>query len=373
MTLLTVVGANCSVWLPHRAIGHLRADQVDYFKLTPLYEGFKMLHDMASDTAIYGSEFWLNLAMEAVIEENVRMVAQRMKRPTKSGGNIWANDEASYEDQCEEDSHREESESEQPSRKRTRTTDSSRLTSPMTIPAGLLPTLPGMVSPIWIMTARRSTAVMTDSNPDDVIIKQEDGKDGEQMVTVYIGPQNQIFNISKNDLSQSPVLYGYIRGEPGGLFIMDPGLMKVSDVDFEAVGEFLETGEFQPTYLAEERAADIEPGAGKLDGVDSQKKDSVQIKRLAKLYLLAGMFKLPKMQLLIHQKLIAGFPRGYPDKAMLAFVGQIFQGMPGTVDDAAALPESGDRDPLKEWLIVWLAHHMRRYSQSHAKSVPKQY
>jgi hypothetical protein len=50
MTLLTVGGANCSVWLSRRAIGYLRADQVDYFKFTPLYEGFKMLHDMASET-----------------------------------------------------------------------------------------------------------------------------------------------------------------------------------------------------------------------------------------------------------------------------------------------------------------------------------
>jgi hypothetical protein len=33
----------------------------------------------------------------------------------------------------------------------------------------------------------------------------------------------------------------------------------------------------------------------------------------------------------------------------------------------------GLRIPLKEWLIVWLAHHMRRYSQSHTKAVLKQY
>jgi hypothetical protein len=37
------------------------------------------------------------------------------------------------------------------------------------------------------------------------------------------------------------------------------------------------------------------------------------------------------------------------------------------------LPDNGDRDSVKEWLIVWLAHHMRRYSQSHTKAVPKQY
>jgi hypothetical protein len=331
-----------------------------------------MLHDMASDTIHYGSEFWLNLAMEAVMEENARKAAQRTKR-TKSSDDVCADDETSDEDQGEDDSHLEESEGEQTSRKRARTTDSPSLTRAMTIPAGPLPTLPGMASPISIMTARGSTAVTTDSNPGDVIIKHEDDEDGEQMVTVYIGPQNQIFNISKEDLSQSPVLYGYIRGKPRGLLIMDPELTEVSGGDFGAVDEFLKTGEFQPTYVAEELTADTRLEAGRLDGVDTHKEDSAQIKRLAKLYLLARRFKLPTMQLLIRQKLIAGFPRGYPYKAMLVFVGQIFQAMPGTVQDAAALPDTGGRDPLKEWLIMWLAHHMRRYSQSHTKGVPKQY
>lgn len=128
---------------------------------------------------------------------------------------------------------------------------------------------------------------------------------------------------------------------------MDPELTEVNGGDFEAVDEFLEKGEFQPTYLAKEWMADIGP-AGRLDEVDTHKEDSVQIKRLAKLYLLAGRLKLPKMQLLIRQKLIAGFPRGYPYKVMLVFVGQIFRAMPGTVQDAAALPDTGGRDPLKE-------------------------
>jgi hypothetical protein len=110
MTLLTAGGANCSVWLPRRAIGYLRAGQVDYLKFTPLYEGFKMLHNMASDTLNYGSEFWLNLAMEAVIEENSRKAAQRTKRQTKSGEDVCADDEASDEDRSEDDSHLEESE-----------------------------------------------------------------------------------------------------------------------------------------------------------------------------------------------------------------------------------------------------------------------
>jgi hypothetical protein len=203
-----------------------------------------MLHDMALDMINYGSEFLLNLTMEAVIEKNARKAAQRMKRRTKSGGDICADDEASDEDQGEDDSYPEESEGQQTSRKRVRTNDSPNLTRATTIPARPLRTLPGMASPVSIMTARGPTAVMTDYNPGDVIIKHEDNKDGEQMVTVSIGPQNQTFNISKDDLSQPPVLYGYIRRKLGGLFIMDPELTEVSDGEFGAVEKFLETGEF---------------------------------------------------------------------------------------------------------------------------------
>ena len=177
-----------------------------------------MLHNMTSDTISYGSEFWLNLAMEAVIE-NARKAAQRTKRQTESGQDVCADGEASDEDQSEDDSHLEESEGEQTSRKRARVADSPSLTRAATIPAGPLPTLLGMASPISIMTVRESTTVTTDSNPGDVIVKHEGDDDGEQVVTVYIGPQNQTFNISKDDLSQSPLLHGYIRGKPGGLFI----------------------------------------------------------------------------------------------------------------------------------------------------------
>jgi hypothetical protein len=150
------------------------------------------------------------------------------------------------------------------------------------------------------MTVRASTAATTYSNPGDVIIRQEDDEGGKQMVTVSTSPLNQIFDISKNNLSQSSVLYGYIRGKPGGLFIMQPELMGVSSGSFEAVDEFLEMGKFQPAYLAKERTAEIGLGC-KPSGWPG-------------CTCLQGSIKLSKMQLLIRQKLISGFPRGHPRK-----------------------------------------------------------
>jgi hypothetical protein len=79
------------------------------------------------------------------------------------------------------------------------------------------------------------------------------------------------------------------------------------------------------------------------------------------------------MQLLIRQKFIAGFPRGYPYKAMLVFVGQIFQAMPGTVQDAAALPDTGGQGSIEG-----MAHRVARPPHEEVqpiaqKAVPKQY
>jgi hypothetical protein len=69
-----------------------------------------------------------------------------------------------------------------------------------------------------------------------------------------------------------------------------------------------------------------------LDGVNTHREDSVQIKQLAKLYLLTRRFKLPTMQLLIRQKLISGFPHGYPYKTMLVFC---WTDIPGDAGDGA--------------------------------------
>jgi hypothetical protein len=107
-----------------------------------------------------------------------------------------------------------------------------------------------------------------------------------QMVTVCIRPQNQIFNILKDDLSQSPVLYGYIHGKPGGLFIMDPELMEVSSGGFGAVDEF-RNGRVSANVSRRRTDGGYWAGDGRLDGIDTHREDSVQIKRLARLCLLA--------------------------------------------------------------------------------------
>jgi hypothetical protein len=368
-----VLISHCSFWLPRRAIGYLHANQLDYFKVTPLYNDFKFLLDMALERKTYRCEYWLQLAGDAIMDGDMR-TADRNSRGTSR--EVWTDDEAGGED--EDDSHLDGSEDEQPSRKRARTTESSHMTRSTTIPARPLPTLPGIASPASVIMARSSTAATTNSSDGGVKVKREDGEGGnDQMITVYIGMQNKVFRISREDLSQSPVLNGYVRGKPGALLVMDPELMGVSTGEFDAVDEFLKTGEFQPFYVAKEGRTDIQPGAGSLDGVRGHKQYSTQLLRLGKLYVMAGTFKLPKMQLLVWQKVVAGFPSGWSSKAMLALIGQIFQDMPGTVENAATSLDQGEgsdiNDPLKDWLIVWLAEHMRTYTQALVKGIPKQY
>ena len=338
---------------------------------------------MAMEKETYDSEYWLGLAKAAVTEESERKEYRGNTRKSKmSSGRDGTDDEVNGDE--EDVGHLEESEDGQPNRKRARTTESSRMTRSTTIPARPLPILPGMASPVSMVTGRSSTAATMDSTDDGVKIKPEGGEDSgsDNMITVYIGMQNKVFKISKEDLSQSPVLSGYLRGKP---FIMDPDLMEVASPLFESVDEFLKTAEFQPLYVPKEGRTDFEPGAGGLDGVEGHKQYSTELLRLGELYVLAGKFKMPKMQLLIRRKIIAGFVEGWSYKAMLVFVGQIFRHMPGTVENAAAAaaPDQGGgggegegaepKEPLKEWLIRWLAQYMREYTQSLEKGVPKQY
>ena len=371
-----------SYWLPRSAIGYIEARQKNYFGVAFKQHHFdyEMLYKMVMEKETYDSEYWLGLAKAAVDEENVQKEHQRNARRTnRSSGEAGTDDEAHWDA-----SHLEESEDEQRNRKRARATVSSRITRSTTIPARPLPILPGMVSPVSMVTGRSSTAATMDSNEDGVKVKPEGGEEsgGDDMITVYVGMQNVVFKISKEDLSQSPVLSGYMRGKP---FIMDPDLMEVASPLFESVDEFLKTAEFQPLYVPKEGRSDFEPGAGSLDGVDGHKDYSTELLRLGELYVLAGKFGLPKMQLLIRRKIVAGFAEGWSYKTMLVLVGKIFRDMPGTVENAAAAATAvSDRDggegevaepkePLKDWLIRWLAQYMREYTQSLEKGVPQQY
>ena len=328
-----------------------------------------MLYDMALDNKNHGSEYWLGLAKDAAKEENVRQQDQDKGRGTKqSSGVVGTDDEASSDGN--DDSHLEQSQDAQPTRKRARNTESPRPTRRTTVPPRPLPLLAGMESPV---TARSSTAATMASTDGGARVKFENGE-GDNMITVYIGKQNTIFKIPREELSQSPVLSGYVRGKS---FVMDPDLMDVKATLFDAVDEFLKTAEFQPFYVPKEGRADFEPGAGRLDGVNAHTEYAAQLLRLGKLYVMAGKFGISKMQLLIRQKTIAGFPDGWSYKTMLEFVRQIFRDIPGTVENAAASPDRSEgvdtNDPLKEWLIMWLAEYMREYSQSLEKGVPKQY
>jgi hypothetical protein len=168
------------------------------------------------------------------------------------------------------------------------------------------------------------------------------------------------FRISEVDIQQSSVLTSYIQRKPGrDRWIMDPDRADVSAADFEAVGQFLQTAEFEPVYIHRAEDGRATEGSGSLEGVENVEGDSEQVRRLSRLYCLARRFGLVKMQGLVFKKLKAGFPGGWEPRVMLRMIEQVFRDVPGTVDDAAAVEMTGERDGFKEWLVGWLAFNMQ--------------
>ena len=218
-----------------------------------------------------------------------------------------------------------------------------------------------------------NTSSSTPSASDDVKIKTEKDEDGNiiDLVKVYIGMQNKTFMISETAIAQSPVLPTLTTKEPGEPpYIMNPILTKIDANDFSAVAQFFDKSEFKPLFIP----GPFDPetpvqGTGGLEGMTTSQQDADQILRLGRLYALAHKLKLPQMQALIRKKLIAGFPnpRGWESRAMLSMVGQVFQDVPGHVDDATCLLDDArqkteETDPMKDWLVQWLSDNLELMS-----------
>lgn len=104
---------------------------------------------------------------------------------------------------------------------------------------------------------------------------------------VHVGRRK--FLVSEADISQSSVLKSRILRKPGRTpWIIDPDLQDISPKNFEAVQQFLQSGEFEPMHIHLADDSSITTGSGSMEGIEIVRQDSEQIRRLERLYVLAG-------------------------------------------------------------------------------------
>jgi hypothetical protein len=155
-------------------------------------------------------------------------------------------------------------------------------------------------------------------------------EDSSPMVAVHIGPTNTKHLIRQFTLSESPYLTSLITLRPNNPqpFIMDPSLMNVNASDFEVVKTYLVTSQYKENYP--------------------------DLRDCGRVYVMAHMFGLTKLKELVMKKITKGF-RAYDAKGMLGLAGYVF-------GELKIVDGEGEEEPLKEWLINWIADKMRELS-----------
>ena len=356
-----------SCWIARSSIGYLGPGQAKAFELSRDYEEFRILHEMAMNPGQYSVEYWTDLISSAVAHDNKHVAWNREHR----GGtrDAWSRTAAAGGQGSEE-----ESENERSPRKKTKlaSIDSRSSTIP---PHPLRPGIDDYIkntAPMTTPTTQRSSSVPPEANT--VAAKVEIGDDGlpMQFVSLYVGIQNKEYNVTVASISQSPILMSLVIQRPGKMpFIMDPELKNVDVADFDAILQFFDIGEFEPLFVHGRDDTQVREGGGFLEGIETFKQDMEQIARLGRLYVLAKKLQIPEMEGLVFKKLIAGFPRGWEARTMLALVRQVFADIPGTVDNAAIVlspePDTQKDDALKGWLIDWLAANVEHITTTDKK------
>ena len=197
-----------------------------------------------------------------------------------------------------------------------------------------------------------------------------------------------MIKLARRCIAKSQLLESCLISRSHGVeFVWDPALLNVSLEDFEIVKSFLETGEYTPQLVPNckaRHAPDPESrgsnGDGSppqaavnyyLEGLVTEADHDSELLRCGHVYCLAQSFKIPTMQALVLRKAQLGFPK--PNAiTMLKLVNYLFSKAPDldtispskTRGHANLLVEKchNEIDPMRAWLIDWLAENMRAIS-----------
>lgn len=123
---------------------------------------------------------------------------------------------------------------------------------------------------------------------------------------------------------------------------MDPDLQDISAEDFEAVQQFLQSGEFEPMYIRLAEDARIASGNSSLEGDRDCRAE--YIRRLGKALRSCEEAGIGcHAGLGVQEAFKAGFPDGWEPRVMLGMTEQVWAYVPRTMDDPAMIAGTGRR------------------------------
>lgn len=182
-------------------------------------------------------------------------------------------------------------------------------------------------------------------------------------VKIYIGKRNKLCFVSRTNLEKSPVLTSWILEDPNeGPFVMRPQLQKTEVLDFDAICQYLHSGEYAPLLVAKDGGEMVLDGIANGDEAEYSK----QLVRAGRIYVLAQMYQVQGLDELVYKKVTGVDVKRYSLKSFVELAGLVFSDKrPVGFQVGQEVEGEGEKkDMLEEWIVGQMAHNFQEVTKS---------
>ncbi|KAK5097979.1 hypothetical protein LTS08_006734 [Lithohypha guttulata] len=225
---------------------------------------------------------------------------------------------------------------------------------------------------------RRNEPIEIKDEADEASIPQDMQTVPERdRIKIYVGRKNKQCFVGRPNLLKSPVLTSWITEEEPGQspYIMRPQLLKTDFTDFDAVCQYLHSGEYAPLLL------ETRPGSAAwiLDGKDGEDIDaeySRQLIRAGRIHVIAQMFKIEGLDDLVFRKVTMVDTKKYSLHSLVKVAEVVFSGQAASKATTAEGQINGDNgtaaapdttDKLEEWIVGQVASNLQEITKTRSE------
>jgi len=197
------------------------------------------------------------------------------------------------------------------------------------------------------------------------------GKAPPGRVKIYVGRRNKQVLAKREDLAKSAILTSFIIDDPvQGAFIMRPQLLRTDFNDFDAVLQFIHSGEYAPILVEDSENIG---GPKLLDGLKTHEAYAKEVVRSGRIYVIAQTFQVEGLAEQVLTKITGVDITKFNNHSLVELAGIVFSNTrcpvstmnaTGNIDGEENASAAKKSDPLEEWIICQLAKNFREIMRS---------
>ncbi|KAJ9651407.1 hypothetical protein H2198_009322 [Neophaeococcomyces mojaviensis] len=202
--------------------------------------------------------------------------------------------------------------------------------------------------------------------PDWVKAKTPAGR-----VKIYVGRRNKQVLVKRDDLANSAILTSFITDDQEqGAYIMRPQLLQTDFNDFDAVLQYIHSGEYAPMLIED---SEDPTGPKLLDGLKTHEAYARELVRSGRIYVIAQNFQVEGLAGQVLKKITEVDITKFNNHSLIELAGVVFndtrhlRSLTNTTmngDGEATATAVNANDPLEQWIIRQLAKNFREIMRS---------